>query len=276
MLRENDHKNLVFTFEELLRRTSLAENMTRMLQTLEKNYQSPVDTEFTVRIVDPSNPSPDIEISLLQCRPQSHIEENIVKLPQNLPKNNIIFRTRRMAPEGRVSDIHYVLFVPPECYHSLPTPAARAELGRTIGRLNAELEGETFICIGPGRWGTSNPDLGVRIGYSDIYHTRALIELTGEGIGAAPEASFGTHFFQDLVESNIYPLAIYLDDEGVIFNRAFFYQSPNSLEDFLPEEVQRSKCLRLIRVASYRPGYHLELVMNAEEGKSIAYLEKDS
>ncbi len=275
MLRESDHQSLVFTFDELLRRTPLARNMTRMLQTLEKTYQSPVDTEFTVRIANPTDPSPDIEISLLQCRPQSHLEESIVKLPQNLPEKNVIFSTKRMAPEGRVSDIHYVLFVSPECYHSLPTPAERAELGRTVGRLNAQLKDETFICIGPGRWGTSNPDLGVRIGYSDIYHTRALIELTGEGIGAAPEASFGTHFFQDLVESNIYPLAIYLDDEDVIYNRAFFYKTPNSLGDFLPEESHRSQCLRLIKVASYRPGYHLELVMDADEGKSVAFLERD-
>ena len=108
------------------------------------------------------------------------------------------------------------------------------------------LKGETFICVGPGRWGTSNPDLGVKIGYADIYHTRALVELTGELIGSAPDASFGTHFFQDLVESNIYPLAIYLDDEETVFNRAFFYQTPNRLLDFLPGETSIANCLRLI------------------------------
>jgi len=60
------------------------------------------------------------------------------------------------------------------------------------------------------------------VGYADIYPTRALIELTGKGLGHMPEASFGTHFFQDLVESNIFPLAIYLDDADVIFNHDFF------------------------------------------------------
>ena len=65
-----------------------------------------------------------------------------------------------MAPEGRVSDIRYVMFVPPEGYYALPTAAARAELGRIIGLLNAALKDETFICVGPGRWGTSTPDLG--------------------------------------------------------------------------------------------------------------------
>ena len=275
MLKESDQQDLVLTFEELLRRTDLAKTMSRMLQTLEKNYQAPVDTEFAIEIINSSSSKPDTIITLLQCRPQSHLKESIVSLPQNLEQKDIVFSTQRMAPEGRVSNIRYVIFVPPECYYSLPTPAARAELGRHIGRLNAKLKGETFICLGPGRWGTSNPDLGVRIGYSDIYHTRALVELTGEGIGAAPEASFGTHFFQDLVESNIYPLAIYLDDEDAIFERSFFYETQNSLREFLPGDRPIAKCLRLIKVADYRKNYHLELVMDDQKGLSVAYLERD-
>ncbi|HEX7976672.1 MAG TPA: hypothetical protein VF498_19845, partial [Anaerolineales bacterium] len=131
------------------------------------------------------------------------------------------------------------------------------------------------ICIGPGRWGTSNPDLGVKIGYSEIYNTRALIELTGQGIGSAPEASFGTHFFQDLVESNIYPLAIYLNDPDVIFRRDFFYETPNCLTMLLPDETGLEDCLRVIEVASYRQFHHLELVMDDEQGRAVAYLEPD-
>jgi hypothetical protein len=144
-----------------------------------------------------------------------------------------------------------------------------------IGRLNAALEGETFICIGPGRWGTNNPDLGVHIGYADIYNTRALVEITGSGIGPAPEASFGTHFFQDLVESNIYPLAVYLDDEDVMFNRNFFYKTPNRLGDFLPDDGGLDKCLRLIEVAAFRLEHHLELVMDDDQGRATAFLEHD-
>jgi hypothetical protein len=276
MLRGSESKNLVLTFDELFRRTPLASRLTRMLQTLEKHYHSPVDTEFTVRIVNPSSVHPEVEISLLQCRPQSHMKETNARLPQQIPEEDIIFFTRRMAPEGRVSDVRYVLFVTPEDYYALPTAAARAELGRVVGLLNAALKYETFICAGPGRWGTSTPDLGVKVGYADIYNARALIELTGQGIGTAPEASFGTHFFQDLVESDIYPLAIYLDDPDVVFNRKFFYETPNHLKHFLPDQRVWEDCLRLISVASYRPGYHIELVMDDDAGQSAAYLEKDS
>lgn len=276
MLRDGDTEQLVLTFDGLLRRTPLASRMRAMLQLLEEHYRSPVDTEFTIKIINPMDPNPEVEISLLQCRPQSHLKEIDARLPETIPKKNIIFATQRMAPRGRIDGIRYVLFVPPEGYFALSTQSARAMLGRAIGRLNAVLESKSFICIGPGRWGTSNPDLGIHIGYADIYNTSALVELAGQGIGSAPEASFGTHFFQDLVESEIFPLAIYLDDPDVVFNRDFFYKTPNQLLSYLPEEKKLYENLRLIQVSSYRPEHHLSLVMDDEKnGRTVAFLVKD-
>lgn len=275
MFIEATTDQLVLTFDELLRRTSLANRMKKMLKLIEKHYHGPVDTEFTVKIISPEAPQPEVEISLLQCRPQSRLADSEVHLPENIPQENIIFSTPRMAPRGQIPNIRYVLFVTPEEYFSLPTSADRARLAQEISSLNAALANKVFICVGPGRWGTSNPDLGIHIGYGDIYNTRALIELAGKGIGAAPEASFGTHFFQDLVESNIFPLAIYLDDEDVIFQREFFYDTPNIVSDFLPEHEESSELLRLIEVSSYRAGHHLEIVMDDEEGRAVAFLVPD-
>lgn len=281
LTREGDTSNLVITFDEMLRRTPLARRLSRILQILEDKYGAPVDTEFTVQIVDPQSPRPEIEISLLQCRPQSHLKESEAKLPKNLPVENIIFSTSRMAPEGRVDGIRYIVFVPPEDYFSLPTSAARINLGRIISQVNAALKDEVFICVGPGRWGTSTPDLGVRIGYGDIYHTRALVELTGSFIGPAPEPSFGTHFFQDLVESNIYPLAIDLDDSDMVFNRHFFYETPNHLPTILPNLSGSGDSLRVIRVSDFAPRRHLNLVMaetssgDDRASRSVAFLEAD-
>ena len=109
-------------------------------------------------------------------------------------------------------------------------------------------------------------------GYSDIYNTQALIELTGEEIGLTPEPSFGTHFFQDLVEANIFPLAIDLSDADAIFKRDFFYNTPNQLVDFIPMHTGPSKCLHLIKVSAYRPGHLLNLVMDDENRRATAYL----
>ena len=82
-------------------------------------------------------------------------------------------------------------------------------------------------------------------------------------------------FFQDLVESNIYPLAIYLDDEDTVFNHSFFYDTPNHLTSLLPDDVSRMGTLRLIEVAEFRPGYHIDLVMDDERGRAVAFLALD-
>ena len=113
------------------------------------------------------------------------------------------------------------------------------------------------------------------INYGDIYHTCALVEVSGQGISAAPEPSFGTHFFQDLVEANIYPLAIDLDDPDAHFNKSFFYDTPNRLTELLPEADECINTVRLIEVASFRPDHHMELVMDDEKGEAVAFLVPD-
>jgi hypothetical protein len=271
-----DTNRLVVTFDGLLRRTSFANRMKSLLTTLEKHYDSPVDTEFTVEIVDPDSTHPDIKITLLQCRPQSHLRDaHEVELPDKLDVEEVVFSTRRMVPRGKVLGIGWVLFVPPEGYFALTSAADRTRLERSIGAVNAALKEEVFICVGPGRWGTSTPDLGVGIAYGDIYCTRALVELTGKGIGPDLEPSFGTHFFQDLVESNIYPLNINLDDYEAVFNHDFFYKTPNHLSDFIHSDDALLNTLRLIKVQDCQPGGSLTLVMNDDVGKAMAFFQKE-
>ncbi|MEN8171964.1 MAG: PEP/pyruvate-binding domain-containing protein [Chloroflexota bacterium] len=274
-LSTTNPEQYVLTFETLLEQTPFSDRMKRMLKILESHYRTPVDMEFAINIRDAHLAHPKIDISVLQCRPQSHTEESEASIPEDLHPEDIIFSTCRMVPQGAINHIRYVLFVPPENYFALPTSTARAELSRAIGRINAILKDEIFICVGPGRWGTRNPDLGVNIRYSDIYNTQSLIELAGKGIGPVPDPSFGTHFFQDLVEANIYPLAIFLDDEDVIYNRDFFYNTPNHLGEYIHLEEKLTCCLRLIEVSSYRQGYHLDIVMDNKAGQAVAYLHDD-
>jgi hypothetical protein len=270
-----DVERLVVTFDGLLRRTPFARRMKSILTTLEKHYDSPVDTEFTVSVVDPSAAHPEVNITLLQCRPQSHLQDSQeVELPTKLDLADVIFSTRRMVPRGAVTGIRWVMFVSPEGYFSLASAAERNRLERAIGSLNAALKDEVFISVGPGRWGTTTPDLGVGIDYGDIYSTRALIELTGKGVGPDLEPSFGTHFFQDLVESNIYPLNVNLDDHDTVFNRGFFYKTPNRLADFIRADETLVSALRLIKVDDFCPGCTLSLVMNDEVGKAVAFLQE--
>jgi hypothetical protein len=272
----DDIPQLAITFDELLRRTPFAGRMAKMLRLLEEHYQAAVDMEFTITVPDAFALKPEAVISLLQCRPQSHLQAGkVVRVPRHLPHNDIVFSTGFMVPQGYVPNIRYVLFVTPEDYYAFPTEADRKALARTISALNAALPPKSFICVGPGRWGTTNTDLGVFVGYADICNAGALVEISGKGIGPAPEPSLGTHFFQDLMEAQIYPVAIPLDAEGTIFNREFFYQTPNRLFEWVKPEGCQGDCLRLIAVADFRPGCHLDLVMDDDQGQGVAYLAAD-
>ncbi|HZU86768.1 MAG TPA: PEP/pyruvate-binding domain-containing protein, partial [Anaerolineaceae bacterium] len=215
-----DPKKLVLTFDELLRRTPFAERMKTILRSLETAYHSPVDVEFALQVNDRSGGKTSLEIAVLQCRPQSHLAETEVeRLPTGLDEKDILFSSEFMVPQGMIEAVDYVIYVDPDSYFALATNNKRVQVGRALGRLNDLLKGVNFICIGPGRWGSSNPDLGVPIAYGDIYHARALVELAGENCGLPPEPSLGTHFFQDLLESQIYPLALQLDDPKTTFQR---------------------------------------------------------
>lgn len=267
-------EKLVITFDELIRRTSFAEHMRRILRILEESYQMPVDLEYTVEIVNPLTTTPSARITLLQCRPQSQLMENNYSIPRNLTPEDLVFKTSGIVPQGRVENIDTVLFVPPEGYYSIKTQPERNALYRAVGKLNKLLKDHIFICVGPGRWGTVNPDLGLKVGYSDIYNCRALVELSGKGVGPAPEPSFGTHFFQDLLESQIYPLAISFDQEDTVFNMDFFFNTPNRLKEISPEDSGLENCLKIIHVRDFAPEYTLELTTDGNQGLAAAYFTK--
>ncbi len=271
---EGNLNRLVLTFDELLRRSTFGERMRDTLAILEKGYGSPVDLEFTLQINQSAGGQAGLCLTILQCRPLSQLmETRRVSMPVTLEKEDVVFSTAFMVPQGEIEDIGYVLYVPPEGYYQLRELSDRLLLARAIGRLNAALQGETFICVGPGRWGSSNSDLGVPIAYGDIYRSRALVELSGQGIGPAPEPSLGTHFFQDLLESQIFPLAILLDDHRSVFQREFFDRAPDCKEEFCETDPRIKDALRLIRVSDFRPDARLRLVMSDEKSLALAFFE---
>jgi len=271
---KNDIPRLAITYHEFLQRTNFAPLLSRVLKHLEEHYHGSVDLEFTVRVPNPREINPRVQISLLQCRPQSYLvsAETIPDI-EDVPEDKIVFSTRFMVPRGYLPDIRYVIYVPPSCYLKLPSKRERYEVGKLIARLNSLLEEKTFICVGPGRWGSMDIDLGVFVSYTDIDNAGALIELAGKGIGPAPEPSLGTHFFQDLMEAHIFPLAIPLDKADSRFDWDFFEQAPNQLPSLLPDVPQAlADCVRLINVDESCSGCHLEIVMDDERGEATAYL----
>ncbi|HEY84115.1 MAG TPA: phosphoenolpyruvate synthase [Chloroflexi bacterium] len=264
---------MVLTFDNLLKNTRFASLMKAILRKLERAYKTPVDMEFAVEII-PDYPQPDFKIYILQCRPlieQPYLEK--VDYPHHLPDDDIIFSTHKWMASGRVSDINYVVYVDPAAYGALSDYSTKAEIGRAISRINKALEDETFILLGPGRWGSSSIDLGVRVTYADIYNTRILGEIAISRGRETPEVSYGTHFFQDLVEAEIYPLPIYPDAEGAVFKHRFFAELRNSLKDISPRDEALADYIKVIDVPAISGGKVMEVVMDGENERAIGYLK---
>jgi hypothetical protein len=154
----------------------------------------------------------------------------------------------------------------------LDTLEDHAEVARCIGQLNTALEGHTFILVGPGRWGSSDSMQGVPVTYADIFNTRALVEVASNQGGFAAEPSYGTHFFQDLVETQIFPLAVYPEEAGDHLNWDFIQQAENQLAKFIPGPTKTCQCIKVIHVPTERPGCQMDLTMDGQNG--LGYLTR--
>ncbi|MEE4193724.1 MAG: PEP/pyruvate-binding domain-containing protein [Anaerolineae bacterium] len=267
--------DLVLTFDDLLKRSSFAVRMREMLHILEKRYRQPVDMEFTIELQPDPDGTIDLTIVVLQCRPQSHMaDEEVPPIPKNLRKEDTLFATHFVVPQGYIEEIDWVVYVDPQAYFALPTLNDRFKLGHAIGRLNEMMAEKPYILVGPGRWGSSNSDLGVPITYGDIYHAQALVEVTGPDIGVAPEPSLGTHFFQDLMEAKIYPLAVDLADDRSIFHTEWLEEAPNHLPELCPLDKDFLDLLHVVAVKDIRENHHLRVIMNDEVSTAVAFLVK--
>jgi hypothetical protein len=261
---------MVLTFDNFLQTTGFVHLIKDVLATLARQYDVPVDVEFAVT-VDDKPPDPSITLHLLQCRIQSGARNGApFKIPQGIAGEDKFFIATRVVPQGAVHQVSYVCYVDPEAYGRLPDVGERKMVAATIGCLNKVLENQSFILIGPGRWGSINPLLGVPVTYADIFNTRMLVELAVEQQGAIPEPSYGTHFFQDLVEAQIYPVALYPGQPGDHFRRDWLAKAKNWLEDILPGVAGPRGCVKLVNIPGEFGGRKLDVLMDGET--AVAFL----
>ncbi len=252
-------RDVVFSFEGLIRKTPFVARIRELLTLLQAKLGTPVDIEFAYDGED---------FYLLQCRPQSYSGDAVpVAIPQNLPADKVIFSANRFVSNGKVPEITHIVYVDLEGYSQLSDQADMRDVGRAVGRLNKLLPKRQFILIGPGRWGSRGDiKLGVPVTYSDINNTAMLIEVARQRGNYLPDLSFGTHFFQDLVEASIRYLPLYPDDPQTAFKEEFLRRSPSVLEELLPEFAHLSDTLRVIDVPKESDGLILRVLMNAELG----------
>jgi len=263
-LRFNED-NLVFTFEGLLAHTDFVPRMKAILNVLREAQGVPVDIEFA---------SDGRDLYLLQCRPQSHAPDAApAPIPRDVPPERVLFSANRYVSNGIVPDITHIVYVDPEGYSRLDHLNELRDVSRAVGSLNKILPKRQFILMGPGRWGSrGDVKLGVSVRYSDISNTVVLIEIARKKGNYVPDLSFGTHFFQDLVESGIRYLPLYPDDPGVVFNEPFFRGSENVLARLLPDLAYLADTVRVIDVPEAAGGQVLRVLMNADLDEAVGVL----
>jgi len=259
--------NLVFTFNKLIHKTDFPKQINIVLNTLKKKLGYPADIEFA---------SDGESLYLLQCRAQSFSKENVSShIPKDINIDRIIFNAKKYVSNGVVPEINYIVYVDPEKYNSLETLSELKSVGKAISKINLILPKRKFILIGPGRWGSRGDiKLGVSVTYSDINNTAMLIEVAKKNGNYIPDLSFGTHFFQDLVESSIKYLPLYPEDDGIIFNEEFLLNSNNIFYQLLPEFSFIKDVIHIIDVPKETDGKILRVLLNSDKDEAIAFIDQ--
>jgi len=258
-------KDLIVTFENFIKRSKYIKQIDEILKILKEKFEVPVDVEFA---------SDGKDLYLLQCRPQSSSSETVSAIiPRDVAPERILFNANRYVSNGRVPDVKFIVYINPDSYARIQDFQDMKNIGKIVGMLNKMLPKKSFILMGPGRWGSRDDiRLGVSVTYSDINNTSVLIEVARKKGSYVPELSFGTHFFQDLVEASIRYLPLYPDDDGVVFNEKFMLESENSLARYLPEYAYLGETVRVINIPEVTKGQIVRILMNADEEEAIAIL----
>jgi hypothetical protein len=259
----------ILTFDELLSSTDFPDIMSKMLKRLEEIYDYPVDIEFTANF----NAEGKIQINLLQCRPfQTKGHHSRVEIPDKINKSKILLRQEGNFMGGSVyENISRIIYIDPQGYVKLPL-SEKYNIARLVGKINKTINNRDempTILFGPGRWGTTTPAMGVPVTFSEINNIAAIAEIAYQEGSLIPDLSFGTHFFQDMVEMNIFYMAIYPEQEKVIFNTAWMQSMSNILEELVPEDRQYADVVRVIDVRERK----LKLLSDIVAQKMICFFE---
>lgn len=208
----------VFTFAELPKRCpNLFTRIRNLLALFETELQLPVDMEFTYE-------AEQDKFTLVQLRPLSvYTDLGRVEIPNDLPAEKVILKGDRMVANGKLENVKHIVYVDPELYGKT---ADFHEVARAVGELNDRLDGERYLLVGPGRWGSTNPILGVPVRYSELSNSGCLVEIGIPSKGMSPELSYGTHFFLDLDGDNILYLPVFDGMKNNIYNREWFEKAP--------------------------------------------------
>ncbi len=254
LFAKRDDAGWLVTFDPFLTETGFAATMRKLLATLEQAYAYPVDVEFAGTVASDGK----FHLNLIQCRPLQTrgVQSKRVEIAP-AEDAQTVFRSSGNFMGGSIAQpIGRVVLVESEAYMAMEL-SDKYELARLVGRLNRQVlarDRVPTLLAGPGRWGTSTPRLGVPVRFAEINSATAIAEVAFSAGGLHPELSFGTHFFQDLVETGIFYVALSPDRAGCFLNIDLLRRLPNRLAELLPDDARFAHAVRVIELAR---GYQL-------------------
>ncbi|MCK5850222.1 MAG: pyruvate, phosphate dikinase [Kiritimatiellae bacterium] len=258
----------VLTFDKLLKDTPFVKDMREILSTLQRTYNYPVEIEYALNFFEKDK----YKINLLQCRPLQ-IKGNtiIAKPPENISSENLILKTEGpVIGQSRVTNVDRIIYIAPSTYSQLAT-YDRYAVARTIGLLTHldDTQDQTTMILGPGRWGSTMPSLGVPVTFTEINTVNVICEIVTMRDNLVPDVSLGTHFFNELVEMDILYFALFPDKDSNLMNEEFLKKQPSKFLELLPEEKDWDHVIRVIDIDKNK------LVLNANtiKQKIVCYTE---
>ncbi|HNT87707.1 MAG TPA: PEP/pyruvate-binding domain-containing protein, partial [Candidatus Hydrogenedentes bacterium] len=265
---------MLLDFEQLLSNTSFVEDMRALLSALEAAYGSPVDTEFTANFQNGGS----YRINLVQCRPlQVRGSAAATPPPRDIPDDDLLIETRGpVIGPSRTDFIERFIYVAPASYARLQL-TERYAVARLIGRLthlHAAQDNPVTMLLGPGRWGTTTPSLGVPVSFAEINTVAVLCEIVAMRDDLVPDVSLGTHFFGELVEMDILYFAVFPNHEGVRFRRGVFEEAPNRLTELLPEAAPFKDVVHLVDAADLSPGAPVRVHADSLKQRLLCYIDR--
>ena len=262
----------VLTFDQMLEQTAFATDMREMLAILQEAYGSPVEMEFTLNFLRDGS----YRINLLQCRPVVMGLDGPFERPDraSLRPEDVVMEARgAVVGQGRSAIIDRVIYVSPAAYSRLGD-GQRHEVASVIGQLTGKHDRgatPTTMLMGPGRWGTSTPSLGVPVSWKAISGVSVLCEIVAMHDDLVPDVSLGTHFFNGLIEMEILYVAVFPHGQGSL-NVDYFERAPNRLPELLPEANRFTEVIRVIDPATAPGTPRLHLCADPMDQSFLCYL----
>ena len=238
----------LLTLDHILEQKNFNTGLQCILKTLEKEYNYPVDIEFTVNFGDKTLPY----LNIVQCRPlQTKGALTQGTMPRLANNQGVLFRTEGHFMGGNISQsFKWLVWVDAAEYTKLSLQEKYAT-ARLIGQLNKKLADRSdspAILLGPGRWGSTTPSMGVPISFAEINNFSVIGEIAFSRGNLMPELSFGSHFFQDLVEADIFYVALFPDSEGCFIDNTWISEQANELEIVLSRNSDLGATVKVIRI----------------------------